>query len=950
MSEGTEMFIRLRSIITLCILGAVAALAAGFATNGLGGSVFWAQSVSGPPWGPPVIGNKVLLSSSAYNDAFGFSVAVSADESTIVVGAPTDGAGAIYVFTKPSGGWGGGTTPTSVKITGTVLNGQSIGGFGHAVGVSRDGSTIVVGAPRTNYSFTTNAGAAFVLTRPATGWAAGAAGARIRINGHNVEDRTGTSVAVSEDGSTVVIGTPWRDASVNPDRGRADVFTKPGSGWGHGDNQTLNAARLGRTTNRELFGHSVSVSANGDTVVVGTNPTSGDETVYVYPRPSSGWTRTGTASTPVFLNKETPRSGTDRFGEEGLAISGDGNTIVVGAKGVGNGTAYVFAKPTAGWVTTTTAARLTASDGATLYSFGESVSVNNDGSMIAIGEPDRGGTASDRGAVHLFARPVGGKWLTTDTADPLSVSLPDEMTRGERGMHRGLSIGGNVVGVGAWVTGRNQTAAWVYNTMPEPGPTATPTITPTPTETPLPTATSIPTSTPIGGGDDGEGGEGEGEGEDVTPTVTPTPRPTSTPEPPRPEVGLSTNFLTFTAARGGDSPPSQTFTVWNAERQTEMPFTVSSDTSWLSFSPRSASSNSPQARVTVRVSANASGLAAGTYRGRITISAPAAENTPRMVFVTLNVNGPTTAMTPTSTPEPTQITTDDSTVQVAVPAAAAPPSNVEIRLTKLDADAPGAPPADQERVVLAAELDTYASGSNTPTPMTYSPGVDLRFALPASDSAACAEGRVRVYRVSGDEWTLLQHRCETDDSGAVWAVSTLTNFSTYVMTIDDTPATPTPEPTAPPTATPVPTATSVPTAVPTATPRPATATPVPTAIPTATPRPATATPVPTATRTPTAIPTATPRPATATPRPTATSVPTATPVPATATPMPAATFTPVPPATAVTQAVATSTPAPEVEDGGGLNMGLIIVVVLVVVIAGAAAAVLYARRGGMGAG
>ena len=167
--------------------------------------------------------------------------------------------------------------------------------------------------------------------------------------------------------------------------------------------------------------------------------------------------------------------------------------------------------------------------------------------------------------------------------------------------------------------------------------------------------------------------------------------------------------------------------------------------------------------------------------------APTATHTPTPAPTATHTPTPTPTATytptPTPTPEPTEITTEESTVQLVVPAAAAPPSNVEIRLTKLDADAPGAPPADAERVVLAAELETFASGSNTPTPMTYSPGVDLWFALPPADSAACAEGRVRVYRVSGDEWTILRHRCETDDSGAVWAVTTLTNFSTYVMVI-----------------------------------------------------------------------------------------------------------------------------------------------------------------------
>ena len=353
------------------------------------------------------------------------------------------------------------------------------------------------------------------------------------------------------------------------------------------------------------------------------------------------------------------------------------------------------------------------------------------------------------------------------------------------------------------------------------------------------------------------------------------------------------------------------------------------------------------------VSVDASGLEAGTYRGRIVISASGASNTPRLVLVTLTVTAPPSV--PTN--EEMEITTGDSTVRLVVPAGAAP-SNVDIRLTKLDARSVGAPPVDAERVVLAAEVETFAAGSDAPTPMTYSRGVDLRFALPADDASACTAGRVRVYWVNGGEWTPLDHRCETDDAGAAWAVSTLTHFSTYVLTIDDAPATPTPVPTATPTplpaptaaprpatATPVPTATHTPTAIPTATatPSPATATPMPTAThtPTATPT-ATHTPtaMPTATHTPTAMPTATHTP---TATPTATHTPTATPA---ATHTPTATFTPVPTAAALSQAIASPTPPAQPEDrGGGSGTIAIVTAALLLVIA---AAVLYAMRRAFG--
>ena len=944
-------FIRLRSVITLGVLGIVA-LVAGSATDGLGG-VFWASSSGGAgsgPWanayGPPIIeGEGAFIANSSHG--FGVSSAMSEDDSTVVIGASRDvsNRGAAFVYTRPDDGWGS-AAPTGVKLVGSgVGNGDY---SSRSVAVDKDGSTVVVAnAWDDSTSSGNNGGAVYVFTRPSGGWSSATpAQAKLRHPSPQALDAFGSSVAVSADGDTVVVGTTGDDLSgASTNDGAVYVFAKPATGWA----DTNVSVRLTAPTPSQFaeFGEAVSVSANGDTIVVGTEEDGGAESVYVFTRPSGGWA----SSAPMATLTKTSSSGSDDFGEA-VSVSGDGDTIVVGAWGLGGetGQAYVFTKPDGGWMTSATSTRLRAHDGAGGYDFGRSVSVNADGSMIAIGEPGR---ASNTGAVHLFASPQEG-WaskIEIATDDSFVVTLPTENDPGEhqgwRGRLRAVSIGGNVVALGALAASDvSVTGAWLYHTKPtDPPPT------PTPTVTPIPTATSVPSP-----GEDGE------DGEDVTPTPTRTPTPTATPDVIRPEVGLSTNFLTFTAAQGGDAPPAQTFTVWNTMRDTDMPFTLSSSASWLSFSPRTASSNSPQARVSVRVSANASGLSPGTHRGRIALSAPGAENTPRMVFATLIITSPTSARAPVTANEETEITTGDSTLQVVVPPGAA--SNVDIQVTKLDADSPGAPPADSERVTLAAELESFASGSTTPTPMTYSPGVDLRFALPAADAAACAEGRVRVYRVDGDTWTLLEHRCETDASGTVWAVSTLTNFSTYVMTIDDALPTPTPEPTAPPTATPEPTATSAPTAVPTATPVPATATPeptatsVPTAVPTATPVPATATPVPTATRRPTAVPTATatPRPPTSTPAPTATSrptaAPTATPVPPTATPVPP-TATPVPPATAVTQAVPdpTSTPVaePEVEDGGS-NTALIVILALVVVIGLAVVVGVYARTRGFGGG
>ena len=112
---------------------------------------------------------------------------------------------------------------------------------------------------------------------------------------------------------------------------------------------------------REKFGMSVSVS--GDTVVVGAPDSSWggvSGAAYVFTVPNSGL-----ISVPgtVVLTSPRPIRG-DTFGES-VSISGD--TIVVGAPGEGIdeewarrhlGAAYVFTKPSGGWVTTSKASRL----------------------------------------------------------------------------------------------------------------------------------------------------------------------------------------------------------------------------------------------------------------------------------------------------------------------------------------------------------------------------------------------------------------------------------------------------------------------------------------------------------------------------------------------------------------------------------------------------------------
>ena len=152
--------------------------------------------------------------------------------------------------------------------------------------------------------------------------------------------------------------------------------------------------------------------------------------------------------------------------------------------------------------------------------------------------------------------------------------------------------------------------------------------------------------------------------------------------------------------------------------------------------------------------------------------------------MTLTVRPPGYARERVSSSERTEIVTPDSTLRLIVPENAAS-ADVDIEVQKLDVDSLPAPPGDQERVILAVDIQTLSPRSETSQPITFSPGAELRLLLPEDDAASCDAGRVRVYRVDAGEWELLEHRCETDDTDRVWAVSVLTSFSTFGLTVDD---------------------------------------------------------------------------------------------------------------------------------------------------------------------
>jgi hypothetical protein len=342
----------------------------------------------------------------------GYSVAISSDGETIVAGAPAgseiagngvNSQGTVDVFTT-TGGWTSTSAPAArLTVEGSPGTESSLGGeLGWSVAIS--GNTIVAGAPYDAAS--PSFGEAYVFVRPPGGWVSATQTAELSASdpsNPNGDEYFGWSVGVS--GNTIVVGAYHQGAGGGyAAPGAAYVFTMPSGGW---VNATQTAELTASDPNGdEDLGWSVAVSDN--TVVVGapnrevgSNP--GQGTAYVYVMPTTGpWVN---ATPTADLTASDAQTGD----ELGWSVAISGNTIVAGARARaiggddGQGAAYVWTEPSGGWVTTSAdTAELTAGDGSTDDSLGESVAIS--GTTVAAGAPRHYASSetADFGAAYVF--------------------------------------------------------------------------------------------------------------------------------------------------------------------------------------------------------------------------------------------------------------------------------------------------------------------------------------------------------------------------------------------------------------------------------------------------------------------------------------------------------------------------------------------------------------------
>ena len=341
-------------------------------------------------------------------DEFGTSANLSSDGTTLAVGVPYedtngDSRGAVHLFTKTGSIW-----THSMKID-SSFNGLTLADddrFGFSVALSSNGTTLVVGASYDSTGGTdTKKGAVHLFTKSNGVWtystkiADGTDGLTLD-NGDNF----GTSVALSSDGATLAVGAEGDDTGGTGGtmRGAMHIFIKNGNTWTH--SVKIDSSFTGLTlANYNYFGSSAAFSSDGTTLAVGAW---GDNTdgitggaVHLFTKTGATWTHSvkiDSSFTGLTLTD-------DNYFGSSAAFSSD-NTLAVGAWGdnIDKGAVYLFTIHGTQWAYHSKIAD--GSNGLTLTNndgFGTSATFSSDGTFAAGAWGDDTG-ANMRGTVYLF--------------------------------------------------------------------------------------------------------------------------------------------------------------------------------------------------------------------------------------------------------------------------------------------------------------------------------------------------------------------------------------------------------------------------------------------------------------------------------------------------------------------------------------------------------------------
>lgn len=350
----------------------------------------------------------------------GWSVSLSSDGTIMALGALTSNAnggssGQVRILENQSGNW--------VQL-GLNINGEGSGDqSGTSVSLSANGDILAIGAPR-NDGNGNDSGHVRIFENQSGDWVQ----LGNDIDGAGPNNRFGTSVSLSSDGTIVAVGAPFNSSNAGAS-GQVRVF----------ENQAGNWVQIGQ----DIFGESagdfsgsvVTLSGNGNILAIAAarNDGNGGDSghVRIFENQSGNWVQVGEDIDGEAAGNQSGSS---------LSLSDDGNRIAIGAtfnNGNGNNSGHtrIFENQNGNWVQI--GLDINGDNPGDL--FGWSVELSSNGEILASSGPANG---ASRGYTKVYQE-QSGNWIQ------IGQDIEGEATNNFSGRSVSLSSDGTELAIGA---------------------------------------------------------------------------------------------------------------------------------------------------------------------------------------------------------------------------------------------------------------------------------------------------------------------------------------------------------------------------------------------------------------------------------------------------------------------------------------------------------------------
>ena len=312
---------------------------------------------------------------------------------------------------------------TWTQIGNDIYGEEEYNRLGWSVSLSADGSVLAMGACW-NGNAGNKAGTVTVYEDQSDTWTQ----IGNNIDGEAADDQSGYSLSLSADGSILAIGAPYNDGN-GTDCGHVRIYENQSGTWTQIGNDIDGVAG-------NHSGWSVSLSADGSMVAIGgigEYTTNGQ--VRVYENQSGTWTQIGSD-----INGDGAH---DYFGCS-VSLSDDGSIVAIGGYGDddsgGNaGHVRIYENLSGTWTQIGNDINGKGSN----YWFGWSVSLNSDGSIVAIGGPGHYNTSTTAGYVRIYEN-RSGTWTQVGN------TINGETIKDRFGCSVSLNNDGSTLAIGAY--------------------------------------------------------------------------------------------------------------------------------------------------------------------------------------------------------------------------------------------------------------------------------------------------------------------------------------------------------------------------------------------------------------------------------------------------------------------------------------------------------------------